>query len=213
MEKDVLVRIFGNKERISVLRVMAQSPSYTFTKPEMVKNLKIKKDKLTKVLKDLLKDGIIVKKPITKKLKEELKTKEKQFYKVNRTSKDYQFLAKLINEFSDNKKDKIFNKVSKIPGIKVVAYSSALPNRSDSDIDVVVCGDKYDDRATLVLVSSFMKELEKILGRDINYTYLSKNDLIHRIQVNDKIIRDFFEFGSVIHYDSLGICESQEEEE
>ena len=68
-------------------------------------------------------------------------------------------------------------------------------------MDVVVVGDRIDDRMIGIVVRS----LEAELGRELRYAAFTTPDFRYRVGVYDRLLRDVFDYSHRVILDRIGI--------
>ena len=101
------------------------------------------------------------------------------------------FKALVIEEMN------IADKMSKIPGLKLLIFTGVLTD-SPASTDVLIVGK--------VNKSKFDKYLSKIaegLPEDLRYTFLPLNDYLYRLDITDKFIYDIWANKKIIVVDKI----------
>jgi hypothetical protein len=70
--------------------------------------------------------------------------------------------------------------------------------------------DRYDKNRTINLIKERtlrerIKLLESEIGKEVRYTHLSTEDFFYRLNLNDRLIRDVFDYQHKIVHDRLDI--------
>jgi hypothetical protein len=85
--------------------------------------------------------------------------------------------------------------------IKAALVSGVFIQNADARLDMLVVGDNVSQSS----MERVIKSIESDLGKDIRYTVLSSQDFSYRVGMNDKLIRDIFDFPHKILFDRIGL--------
>jgi hypothetical protein len=85
--------------------------------------------------------------------------------------------------------------------IKAVLVSGVFIQNTEVRLDMLVVGDGVNS----VSMEKAIRSIESDMGKDIRYTVLSTTDLSYRVSMNDKLIRDIFDFPHKILLDKIGL--------
>lgn len=201
--KNVLENIVGDELRVKLMRLFYFHIEQVFLVEEIAKAVRKNKPQITNVLKYLVEDGILIRKKKSVPNKSGKGKKEVSGYGFNKKYKHKEFLGKLLVETSPTGKELLINKLFKVPGVKVIISTGSIIGPSNAKVDLLVASEKEAEKELI----SIVRESEKILGKELKCSFLTPNDLAHRIQVNDKFIRDILDNEREVHLDRLGIVE------
>ncbi|MCR4274577.1 MAG: hypothetical protein NUW02_00795 [Candidatus Campbellbacteria bacterium] len=84
----------------------------------------------------------------------------------------------------------VVSRVSKCGALKLLVVSGIFIEEEDSRTDVLVIADRIDDKA----LAKAITQLEAECGTDIRYSAFSTKDFSYRTSMNDKLLRDVFDY-------------------
>lgn len=95
----------------------------------------------------------------------------------------------------------IVRKLEKVGKIKAVLVAGIFLKDLESTIDLFVVGDSIKPAS----MERVVKSIESDMGKEIRYTTLSVTDFEYRLSMNDKLIRDVFDFPHKILFNKIGL--------
>jgi hypothetical protein len=177
MNDNIFEVIFGNEEKVRVIKYLLLREGEKVNSEEMRKFLKIsKKSLMKKEIKNLAKIGFI-----------EIHGK---YLKVNSFFQFNEILKKFILSPSQQYKEKIVKYIYKTGTIKLLVFSGLLAGDNNfSDVDILIVGERINEKK----LNNIIEEMEANLGKEINYLILSKKDFEYRYSMFDGLVRGIFE--------------------
>lgn len=180
--------LFGSKTRVKLLHLFLNNPGQSFYVREITRKIDEQINSVRRELSNMLDIGIITSDSSNNKL----------YYQVNQR---YEFYVPLKNIFGDNidhqqsiglvsidktdstKSSKYTDILNSINGIRVAVMSGVLVKGSDSNVDILIVGD-----VSSVKVGAAVKDMERLEGRELNYTVLPYDEFYYRLSIRDKFI-------------------------
>ena len=208
VHKDPLVSIIGDELRARLLRVFVFENERIFIPKEMQKIIKKSLADVQSELKYLEKDGIIIKKKLTKSQKEEKECRESSGYVYNLKYSHRDFLEKIVKESTPSETEVLIKKITKIPGVCILITTGIFNNKKKSDVDMVIASNKENEK----LLRDKIQEVEKEIGRELKCSLLSVNDFVFRMQTRDKFLREIFDGDYMVCLDKVGIFDIPDDE-
>ncbi len=178
--------LFGSKTRVKLLYLFLNNPGQPFYVREITRKIGEQINSVRRELSNMINVGIITSDSADNKL----------YYQVNQR---YEYYVALRSIFGSNNADVLVaNKVSDsttaedyiamlkgIAGIRLAILAGILVEGSTTSVDVLLVGD-----IAAAKVKSFIKDVEKQEGREINYSVLSYDEFYYRLSVRDKFITE-----------------------
>ena len=186
-----LAKLFGSPARLKMLRLFVFNKDNAFTPKEITKRTKLSKEVVRRELGDLYASGLIRKKGERSSL----------CYKVNPS---FEYLAALnifIRETTSVKPRAIIGALRRAGTLQLVALSGFFSGVLESQIDLLVVGDRLEERA----LASAVHSLEAELGREIRYASFATADFRYRSGVYDRLLRDVFDYPHRLLIDKIGL--------
>ncbi len=178
--------LFGSKTRVKLLYLFLNNPGQPFYVREITRKIGEQINSVRRELSNMINVGIITSDSADNKL----------YYQVNQRYEYYVALRSIfgsgtseslvINKTSDNASTADYSSILHgIAGIRLAILAGILVEGSMTSVDVLLVGD-----IAAAKVKSFIKDVEKQEGREINYSVLSYDEFYYRLSVRDKFITE-----------------------
>ncbi len=204
---DILEKLFGTAAKVKIMRLFLFNPEYVFSVDEITTRGKMVSKEVKNELPDLIKVGLIRKKPfvkdvvIVKKKKTVTKRIKGIGYSLDPKFPYLNALKTLLISVSLHSHDDIAKRFSKVGKIKALIVAGVFIQDWESRVDLMIVGDELDDER----IHTIIKLLESELGKEISYTALDTADFEYRVGVYDKLVRDILDFPHVKIVDRLSL--------
>jgi hypothetical protein len=193
---DTLSKLFGTELRVKMIRFFLFNPDASFDLDQIEKKMLSRKKVVAKEILSLKKLGLV------REVKKTLENKKK--VKAFLLDPKFEF-AESLSEFFvrihslDHKS--IVKKIEKTGKVKLVLISGIFTRDLESRLDLFVVGDNVNSAS----MDRIVKGIEAGMGKDIRYAVLSAPDFAYRMGMNDKLIRDIFDYPYQLLVDKLGV--------
>jgi len=223
----MLEKLFGSNSRVKILKIFLLNPDKKYYIRQLARDLKLQVNSIRRELENLeqfglliskmsnqsendndaneemenlqkLKDGKIVEKK--EKVVEVTNKQEKKFYQTNKSFILYEEIKSLIVKAQLLHEKDFVNKISKLGNLKLVILTGFFVNKKDSVTDILVVGGVAKEKLKKVI-----NDLEKELGREVNYTLLTFEEFKHRRDMTDIFLYDILEGDKVVVVDEIGL--------
>lgn len=170
--KNPLEKLFSSKTRVKILTLFLKNPDERYFVRQLTRKLNERINSIRRELDNLSKIGLL------KSEKKELK----KFYFVDKEFDLLHELKALFIKATAAPKDEITQKLKKVGNIKYACLTGSF-TKSPAKVDLLIVGDVKKAK-----LSSFIKDLEKIQGHDIDYTVMDENEFKYRNELADKFL-------------------------
>ncbi len=173
--------LFGSKTRVKLLHLFLNNPGKAFYVREITRLIDEQINSVRRELANMLAVGIITSDSADNKL----------YYQINQRYEFYvPFRAIFTNEhITPETKPKVranwYTAVTELPRVRMALLAGVLVKDSTSTIDLLLVGD-----VPMVKLKNVIKQIEKVEGRELNYTVLSYDEFYYRLSVRDKFITE-----------------------
>jgi hypothetical protein len=188
---DPLARLFGSPTRIKLLRLFLFNEDFGFSAADIAFRVKAAKELVRKDLNVLVAAGVVRKKP----------GKEGMCYQASRKFPYYDALQTFIRSTTHLNDIDMLNVLRRSGALRLVVLSGIFTGAVETKVDLLVVGDRLDEKALEVAVRS----IEAELGRELSYACFSTEDFRYRRGVYDRLLRDIFDFPHRILLDKIGL--------
>lgn len=188
---EMLGKIFGSGARLKTLRLFAFNQDTSFTLAEVAERTKLAKDAARHEVADLLSAGFLRKKGATTRAR----------YQINPRFEHLAALDTFIRETTNVRKENILRALRRAGTLQLVALTGLFTGIIEPQIDLLVVGDRIEER----VLSHAVRSLEAELGREIRYASFATADFRYRRGVYDRLLRDVFDYPHRILIDKIGL--------
>lgn len=188
---EMLGKIFGSGARLKTLRLFAFNQDASFTLAEVAERTKLAKDAARREVADLLSAGFLRKKG----------TATRARYQINPRFEHLTALDTFIRETTNVRKENILRALRRAGTLQLVALTGLFTGIIEPQIDLLVVGDRIEER----VLAHAVRSLEAELGREIRYASFATADFRYRRGVYDRLLRDVFDYPHRILVDKIGL--------
>jgi hypothetical protein len=177
--------LFGSKTRVKLLHLFLNHPGQSFYVREITRLIDEQINSVRRELSNMLEVGVITSDSADNKL----------YYQVNQR---YEFYAALRAIFAnevlvakpslsegETVSEQYLSAISEISALRLAILSGVLVKGSTSSVDVLLVG-----TLPAAKVKAAMAVIEKLEGREINYSVMPYEDFYYRLSVRDKFITE-----------------------
>lgn len=191
-------RLFGSKTRVKLLHLFLNHPGQSFYVREITRVIDEQINSVRRELSNMLEVGVITSDNADNKL----------YYQVNQRYEFYSALRAIFaGEVIDATKPSLSNDensvneqylgaIAGISSLRLAIIAGVLVRGSTSTVDVLLVG-----KLPPAKVKSAMSVIEKMEGRDINYTVIPYEDFYYRLSVRDKFITEIMNSKHIVAID------------
>ncbi|TSC77455.1 MAG: Uncharacterized protein G01um101429_1052 [Parcubacteria group bacterium Gr01-1014_29] len=98
-------------------------------------------------------------------------------------------------------KQELTTRLRQVGRVKLVVLSGIFLKRSDSRVDMLIVGDNLKKGQ----LDWTLRFVESEVGKELAYAILDTNDFKYRLGMNDKFVRDVFDYPHEVIIDKIGI--------
>ena len=201
---DPLDSIIGDEIRVKLLRIFVLNKDSVYAIKDFVKVLRKSERSVRIVLKSLEGSDIIRRKKISSSDRKSKGSAEVSGYGFNKWYTHREFLEKIVRVSIPTEKDILAEQIVRLPGVQYVVTANVFVEKSKKFVDLVVASSENNEPELKDLV----RRAEKVIGRELRCVFLTVNDLMHRVRMNDRFIRGILEEEHYcVHLDKIGLSE------
>jgi hypothetical protein len=189
--------LFGSKTRVKLLHLFLNNPGTAFYVREITRIVDEQINSVRRELSNMLAVGIITSNTADNKL----------YYEVNQRYEHYLSLKAI---FSDDKTDQATKTavaasvsndwqpfIKDLQGIRIAIAAGMLVRGSNSAVDLLLVG-----TIAPVRLKKVIKIIEKLEGRELNYSLLTYDEFYYRLSVRDKFITEILNSTHIVVADT-----------
>lgn len=125
---------------------------------------------------------------------------EKKYYRVNKNFALFEDIKGLVAKSQILYKDDLVKNLAKLGNIKLLLLTGIFVNKFNSPIDILLVGRVNKDK----LIKT-VKDLERDLGREVNYTVMDASEFKYRRDITDIFLYDVLEGEKIVVIDEIGL--------
>ena len=179
-------KLFGSKTRVKLLHLFMNHPGQSFYVREITRLIDEQINSVRRELSNMLEVGVITSDTSDNKL----------YYQVNQRYEFYTALRAIFAGESisaqqtnvaagEGVNEQEVAIIQDIPGVRLAVLAGVLVKGSTASVDVLLIGNVSSQKARAAIAM-----IEKLEGREINYTVLPYDEFYYRISLRDKFITE-----------------------
>ena len=190
--------LFGSKTRVRLLNLFLEHPDRPFYVREITRKVDAQLNSVRRELQNLISLNIINEvegkiiatesEPAKKKVKD-----KKKYYLANAECPFFEELRGMMKKMAILMNNSLVGELQDAGSLDLLLLTGRFIDNSDVASDILVVGDISEKR----LVKA-MSDLESKLAREINYTYMPKDEYTYRFEVKDRFLMSLLQSDKVI---------------
>ncbi len=187
---DPLLKLFSSAARVKLLRLFLFNPRASYTVPDAARRARVTTTEARREV--VMFESINL-------VRRAVRAGSVRFT----TNTEFTHLAALQNLLlnAPARGGDIMGRLRGLGLVKLVVLSGVFLSEWDGQIDLLIVGEKLKVRQ----IQEQIKRLESEIGKELRYTVLSNADFIYRLNMNDKLLRDTFDYPHKILVDKLNL--------
>jgi len=186
-----LAKLFGSNVRVKLLRLFLFNEELSFNFADVAERTKSSRDNVRKELNLLIAAGVIKKKS----------GKTGVVYGADKRFPHYEALQVFVRSTTNLRESDTVNTLKRAGNLRLVVLSGLFTGAVETKVDLLVVGDKLEDRP----LDNGVRALEAELGRELRFASFSTEDFKYRRGVYDRLLRDIFDFPHKVLLDKVGL--------
>jgi predicted transcriptional regulator len=174
-------QLFGSKTRVKLLSLFLNNPERPFYVREITRKIDEQINSVRRELSNMLSIGIIKSDKSDNKLYYQANKKYQYYPELQKIFSTIPIKSKVLKETKEE--DQIAAKLRTTGSVHLAFLTGTFVREPYVSIDMLVVGDVNRAR-----VGKVVGELEKELGREINYAIFTTEDFQYRLDLNDRFL-------------------------
>jgi len=201
-------KLFGSKTRVKLLHLFMNHPGQSFYVREITRLIDEQINSVRRELSNMLEIGVITSDSADNKLYYEV-SQRYEFYSALRAMFAGESIVPATSAVDDSGvSQQYIDVISGIPALRLGLLSGVLVRGSTSSVDVLLVGN-----VPTAKVKAAITVIEKLEGRELNYSVLSYDDFYYRLSVRDKFITEILSSKYSVAIDKDNVLSSSEQGE
>jgi len=218
----MLGNLFGSNARVKILKIFLLNPENKYYIRQLARDLSLQVNSVRRELENLEKFGLLNSHMATsvpddgREEQEELKklfqgkvvesrpakksetgkSQEKKYYQANKNFVLFEEIKALIIKAQILYEKDFLEKLKKIGCPKLIVLTGFFVNDDSSPVDILVVG-----RLNKEKIMKVIGELEKEVGRELNFTLMSNNEFKYRKDITDIFLYGILEGKNIVIID------------
>lgn len=180
-------QLFGSKTRVRLLRLMLDDPERAYYVRELTRRIDAQLNSVRRELKNLIDIGILLESEGNILPEEERgkpkKNDKKKYYKANANFSFFPELRSIMKKSAILSNKSFVHDLEAKGKLDLLLLTGRFIDREDIPSDVLVVG-TLKPEALQESVAAFEAEI----GREINYTYMPRDEFYYRREVSDRFL-------------------------
>ncbi len=173
--------LFGSKTRVKLLHLFLNNPGKAFYVREITRLIDEQINSVRRELSNMMNVGIVTSDTADNKLYYEVNQRYEHYVSLRAIFADQHVEAVATSESAGSWQQLITG----LPGVRLAIAAGVLVHGSSSSVDILAVGD-----IPTAKVKKAIKDIEKLEGRELNYSVLSYDAFYYRLSVRDKFITE-----------------------
>lgn len=201
MSADPLTILFGSQARVKLLRFFLFNPSKEFTFDDISRRARLVRRTARTEVTALEKAGVIKKKQIYIEKEGSDKKVRADGYALNKKFTELQALQTFLFETAPINGKTVLTHLRKAGTLDFVCVAGIFVREFEQRLDILLSMKKLPDGK----VENAIRALEAELGIEIRFAAFASDDLVYRVGMYDKLIRDMFDYPHEIILDKIAV--------
>lgn len=187
---DVLQNLFGSSARVKLLRLFLFNTHQPFTIREATARTHAPRRVVQKEIALFLRIGLIARSG----------RKRVPTFMVNEEFNYLSALQALLLNTPSRSKD-IYKYIHTAGAVRLIVMGGIFMGEEETGLDLFVVGDRMKEKK----FKKSLQLLEAEVGKELRYALLPTDEFFYRLNMNDRLVRDVFDYPHRIVYDHLDI--------
>ncbi len=198
-------KLFGSNARVKILKLFLLHPNQKYYIRQLARALKLQVNSVRRELENLEEFGLLtsdigVGEEDNKLSSGATSGQEKKYFQANKDFVLFEEIKALIIKAQILYENDFIDKLKKIGQPKLFILSGFFVNDLDAQSDILIVG-----RFSGLKLQKIIRELEKELGREINYTSMDLKEFRYRKDITDVFLYGILEGRKIVAVDNIGI--------
>ncbi|MBU0614244.1 hypothetical protein KJ766_03110 [Patescibacteria group bacterium] len=201
-----LEQLFGSKTRVSMLRFLLDTPDRAYYVRELTRRIDAQLNSVRRELQNLVDIGIVqeVEGNILEGEKrgkaEAVKTVDrKKYYKVDKDFPFFKELRGIMKKASVLMNKAFVEELQRSGNIDLLVLTGKFMDAKDVPSDILIVGS-----IAAKPLQNAVEMFETQIGREINYTYMPREEFVYRREVKDRFLSSLLSANGVMLINEIG---------
>lgn len=199
-------QLFGSKTRARLLSLFLETPERAFYVRELTRRIDAQLNSVRRELKNLVDMGMVLEVegkilPTEREDSEpsEGKIEKKKYYQANATFPLFEDMRVLMKKASVLMNNSIARELKSKGRVDLLLLTGRFADVNSVATDVLIVGD-IEPTVLQKTIAAF----EQDIGREVNYTYMPKDEFLYRREVGDRFLANILQAKTIVLVNSFG---------
>lgn len=197
-------QIFGSRTRARLLGLFLENSERAFFVRELARRIDAQLNSVRRELKNLVDVGIVLeveadKVDMTDRDEEDAKDNNKRFYQANQDFPIFEDLRGVMKKVAVLMNHTLTHELAKHGQLDVLILTGSFTDSPSIPTDILVVGELKEAG-----LQASISEFEKEIGREVNYTYMLREEFDYRRDVGDRFLASILQGKRVVLADRIG---------
>ena len=190
--------LFGSKTRVKLLHLFTNHPGQSFYVREMTRLIDEQINSVRRELANMLAVGVITSDSADNKLYYQANQRYEYFTALRAifANQPIDVAASASTAKDDTVNEQYLSTIQSISSLRLAIVAGVLVKGSTSEVDVLLVGNLPPAK-----VKTAMKDIERLEGRELNYTVLPYEEFYYRLSVRDRFITQILNSKHIVAID------------
>src|SRR3989344_2152185 len=191
---DILTKLFSSGPLVKIMRLFLANTEQGFENKDIASKSKISASAVRAEVNLLKSIDFIKKTSFSKDIPPKTKNGKPKKKRVSGWVLNQEFpyllpLKQLLLSPGNLEREELVKRVKRAGNIKAIILSGIFINESDSNVDVLVVGDRLKKSA----LDQIFRNVEAQMGKELSYAFFETTELKYRLGVYDKFVRSILD--------------------
>lgn len=200
-------QLFGSKTRARLLSLFLENPERAFYVRELTRRIDAQLNSVRRELKNLVELGLVLEVegkilPVERDAEEPgegTKLEKKKFYKAHAEFPLFDDLRGVLKKAAVLMNNRLVHDLRSKGRVDLLLLTGRFADNASVATDVLIVGE-IDANAIQEVIATF----EQDIGREVNYTYMPKDEFLYRREVGDRFLGHILETKNIVLANELG---------
>lgn len=200
-------QLFGSKTRARLLSLFLENPDRAFYVRELTRRIDAQLNSVRRELKNLVELGLVLEvegKIIPSEREPEEATEgqkfeKKKYYKANSEFPLFEDLRSVLKKASVLMNNRLVHEFKDKGRVDLLLLTGRFAERPAVATDVLIVGE-----LEVNVIQEVISAFEQDIGREVNYTYMPKDEFLYRREVGDRFLAAILESKNIVLANELG---------
>lgn len=200
-------QLFGSKTRARLLSLFLENPERAFYVRELTRRIDAQLNSVRRELKNLVELGIVLEvegkiipsEREVEEVTEGQKFEKKKYYQAQDTFPLFEDLRAVMKKAAVLMNNRLVHDLQEKGKVDLLLLTGRFAERPMVATDVLIVGD-----VEVNVVQQVIAAFEQDIGREVNYTFMPRDEFLYRREVGDRFLASILEAKNIVLVNEFG---------